>query len=52
VFDPVSGISITNIEAYYNYNGLRISYAKDIETHSFSTHGCNGGDNLKFGVTL
>ena len=27
--NPVSDVSITNIEAYYNYNGLRISYAKD-----------------------
>ncbi len=50
--NPVSDVSITNIEAYYNYNGLRISYAKDIETNSFSTHGCDSDDVLKFGVTL
>ena len=50
--DPVSDVSIANIDARYNYNGLRVSYAKDIEIYQFSTHGCNSGDNLKFGVTL
>jgi len=50
--DSVSDVSITNIEAYYNYNGLRVSYAKDIEIYQFSTHGCGSGDDLEFGVTL
>ncbi|MDC0526618.1 right-handed parallel beta-helix repeat-containing protein, partial [Euryarchaeota archaeon] len=50
--DPISDVSIDNIEAYYNYNGLRVSYANDISINSFSTHGCNSGDDLEFGVTL
>ncbi|MEO2179808.1 MAG: hypothetical protein ABGW86_00835, partial [Candidatus Poseidoniia archaeon] len=50
--NPVIEVQITNIEAYYNYNGLRISYADDIMINSFSTHGCNGGDDLEIGVTL
>jgi len=50
--DPVSDVSIANIDARYNYNGLRVSYAKDIEIYQFATHGCNSGDDLKFGVTL
>ena len=50
--NPVTDVSIIDVQAYYNSNGLRASYAKDLYVQSFSTHGCGSGDDLEIGVTL
>ena len=48
--NPINDVSIYDIEAYYNYNGIRVSYAKDIVIHNSVAQGCNSGDDLKYGM--